>query len=341
MTDVSVTTTSLQSNDDDVLQDSEVITILNLSKSIHHYGIHTIYFCGIIGNVLSFLVFSRKAFKGSIAAITFKVLAVSDTCFLLSYGTVHVIRPYMSYSVMDIKLVCDTVAYAFTAFKLLSAWTIVFIAIERMIAIMWPHKAKVIFTLKTVKRVIGFMIFGILSLCILVPFTLGTGSDGYCTKGKIVAMFDLIAGSLIPFCLIVLCNVITITKLTIYFINRRRNLTASNSATPSPLTGMTSTLLMVCATFLILTFPIDAYYIYQSTNPTGALLVAWMTVWHSSARLLLASNHSINLLLYCITGHKFRDQFKAMFMICIPFHRYGMTKESFGSIGSTQISTVS
>jgi hypothetical protein len=95
--------------------------------------------------------------------------------------------------------------------------------------------------------------------------------------------------------------------LVFYFLERLKNLIASNNS-GSPISGMSTTLLLICLAFLLLTTPINAFHLFKNVAPANMLSSAWRNLWQVSGAILLAGNYGINIILYCLSGKKFRGE---------------------------------
>jgi hypothetical protein len=81
---------------------------------------------------------------------------------------------------------------------------------------------------------------------------------------------------------------------------------------------ITVMLLLVSFTFLITTLPMNLVLIFTSfsnerDNDDDKVFAKWKLV-SSCTEMLMYVNHCINFFLYCITGKKFRDQFKRLIL---------------------------
>lgn len=98
---------------------------------------------GIIGNVLSFAVWSRKRMCVSSSSVYFRFLAVIDTCVLL----IAPLRELILYaSNLDIQEINDLscrlhnwLAFSVTS---LSAWIMSAMSIDRLVSVKYPLWAK-------------------------------------------------------------------------------------------------------------------------------------------------------------------------------------------------------
>lgn len=70
------------------------------------------------------------------------------------------------------------------------------------------------------------------------------------------------------------------------------------------ITSFTATLIMVSVTFLALNIPADVYFLLLADSRLRTPGVS--SVFYSSVNLALYTNHSINFIMYFVSGRKFR-----------------------------------
>ena len=97
---------------------------------------------GFLGNMLILVVMCNKKFHRSSTSIYLSVLAISDTLMLLAGPIVADIIPFwfgIDLRNLHISLCC---IFKFLIFwtRHLSSWCLVSITVERMIAVLKPHK---------------------------------------------------------------------------------------------------------------------------------------------------------------------------------------------------------
>ena len=90
---------------------------------------------GLIGNVLAFLVFSRKAFARSSINIYCRGLAISD-CFMIAYTIFTVGSQYVTtYSVNKYTITCKIMYFFLTTISPVSGWILVAFSIDQAICV--------------------------------------------------------------------------------------------------------------------------------------------------------------------------------------------------------------
>jgi hypothetical protein len=121
---------------------------------------------GLIGNVLSFLVFSRKAFAKSSINIYCRALAIFD-CFMIAYTVFTVGTQYVTtYSVNKYSIACKIMYFFTTTLSPISGWIVVAFSIDQAICVANTQKFQ--FTKKRSFQ-IGVCIFlAVFHLCIYI-----------------------------------------------------------------------------------------------------------------------------------------------------------------------------
>jgi len=155
--------------------------------------------------------------------------------------------------------------YSFCSFKLLSAWMTVAITVERVIAVVQPHKVATWSTTGRVRLVIvlltlicfvlgafplwtiGSVLYSGVPLCIVIP-------EKQSTYGSWLIAVVVLMTLALPYCLLVLC-----TTVIIVFLARsqrfRRNVSRSRTLLWSPyVTGQTIYIFMLLFVLLLLFF---------------------------------------------------------------------------------------
>ncbi len=103
---------------------------------------------GTMGNILSFVIFSRKGMCGSLTAFLFKALSLSDIlCLLEILLDILMISGVETFTLN--KWSCRLSYWLLESAKCISSWILVAIAVERLICVCIPHRAV---SLCTVKR---------------------------------------------------------------------------------------------------------------------------------------------------------------------------------------------
>ena len=197
-----------------------------------------------------------------------------------------------------------------------SSALLVIMSIEKCYALYFSFKANVVCTIKTAKWVcaITAAIYAVYNSPLLVLVSPGEGPEGLeCVvrqdyRSIADHSFPLLY-SLIPFVIMIIVNSAIVMKLfKAKFANTQHQGTGSpNQALSKAATRGTAMLLIVSFTFILLTGPMATILYFDLDVNFYAFLVV---------SLSSAFNHSINALLYCVVGKRFRTELVAVLCFC-------------------------
>ncbi|BFZ12338.1 hypothetical protein BsWGS_15377 [Bradybaena similaris] len=140
----------------------------NIIHGLYSYYSFFLLLAGCVCNPLSFIVFSRKAFRQTTMSVYLRILAISDLGVILNG-----FLPYVTVRALGINLRANNVACSVSMvvhFLLLyaSSWILVIVTVERVVSILWPQRRKAVFVDSNCMAVMIFtsllVIFGPLSL---------------------------------------------------------------------------------------------------------------------------------------------------------------------------------
>ena len=199
-----------------------------------------------------------------------------------------------------------------------SSMLLILMSLEKCFAVYFPLKSKTVCTVKTAKwstGIVGVILAGYnLQWFVVMESRITVSSDYYiCVKNKYYyPTLDIVDSALYsfgPFALMFVTNFAIVFK----FVKAKcqKNLAEStNQALVKVATRGTAMVVTVSITFLLLTAPTA---VYLTIIPFGIRVAK--TVRHDLSPLFRAFvvfthylNHSINGLLYCIVGSRFREE---------------------------------
>ena len=334
------------SNDSNLYDNSNMFTTLpefKASQMIWKVVPPILMVLGSIGNILSIVVLTRKSIRNSITPLlTF--LAFSDILVLYT----GLLRQWIYYTFdYDIRqfsaIACKIHLWLIYTCLDLSAWIIMALTVDRVIATWWPFRARRLCTRTCAIKVVATIVFFL--LIVNSHFLYGMANKTHRdNNGTVVdeekcvpvyedyleflvnvwGIFDLLILCLIPFSVILVGNICIVVKLmksqrrltTITGTNIRRR---SSSAAASSLTVM---MLVLSTVFLITMLPISVYvtgehYWGQTEEPQS---LASLKLWWAIVNMLMYTNNCVNFLLYCLSGSRFRKEARQLFCVC---HRKG------------------
>ena len=227
-----------------------------------------------------------------------------------------------------------------------SSMLLVLMSVEKCYAVYFPLKSKTVCTVRTAKwltGIVGMILAGYDLVCLFLKsaqldetkgLMICVVNDKFKNFFKFYFMFDSVLYSFGPFALMFITNFAIVLKfMTAKCQSNQTNFTESiNQALQKAATRGTAMVVTVSVTFLILTAPGGLNYairplIYLSTVPEYRIFMNITTYL----------NHSINGVLYCIVGTRFRRElFK---LICRNERETSFS--SFSSVNSTRASNIS
>ena len=309
-----------------------------------NYIAPSLLFVAVIGNLVAFAVFSMPSYRHSLTSMLFRVLAVADTMAVVifdGFGTLPRIvsgKNFIVHNTATCKLFVPLHMWS----RAFSSWVLVMIGLERIVCILYPHRAKVVNT----KWRYGWIITGtaVALFCFYAPLFLGIKRipvynegveiSGYCAfynyRDRMEEYFrvfkwaSLMLTSLLPFVAIISINVAIIIAL-----RKRRKRVSKYHGNQSDKHNTTAILMSVSLAFIILTLPYALYFILQGyySGSNYHLFERTSIILGTLAPTCDSLNHSINIALYCFCGRKFRRCL--LEMIC-----YACRKRSSGVSGS-------
>ena len=111
-----------------------------LFTNIFGYSLPILLGMGAIGNVFSFIIFSRNKFRKTSFSLYFRVLAICDT-FTLLYTIYDMRKEMFGIDLQNGSFYwCKTAYYWLYSIAPVSGWLLVVISMERMLSIIRPNK---------------------------------------------------------------------------------------------------------------------------------------------------------------------------------------------------------
>ncbi|XP_052765174.1 cysteinyl leukotriene receptor 2-like [Mya arenaria] len=338
------TNCSLSDGNLHVILDGEIPHNTNTANHFFTYVTPVILIVGMIGNLLSLIVFVSKNMRKLSASLYLAALSSSDILALLLY----VLPEWLKYGLTSFSDhyavefhqyngVCQIMLYLQYIARFLSSWFVVFFTIERFIGVCFPLRRRHICNRKSASKVILVTIIFAAVGCAFKPFlsrsyVLRNGRP-LCTSDRgsqyISFILDSVFGvtiTFIPFVIITVLNLLIIRQLVLQ--NRRSRKIRVVTEESVIRLEFTFILLAVSICFVGLNLPYFAVWckkywsIKQMFNvheyTPGALqrqddhLGNLDEILHVT-RTIFYVNYCINFFLYAVTGAFFRQELKQVF----------------------------
>ncbi|KAL8599750.1 hypothetical protein ACOMHN_042515 [Nucella lapillus] len=277
---------------------------------------------GGFGNIATIFVMSRIKDNNSSQYAFLMALAVSDLTLLCGTAVdgwvprVFHVNPQQQDAVL-----CKVVLWVIYASNNLSAWFVTCVTSQRAMAVLWPHRMRVMCTVRRTWIVIAALVLFVSLLHSHLLFGRELMPENYC--GPIPGMYqhffeyifpwaDLCLSSFVPSVCLFVCDIIlsvalfkALSSSLLVAAPLHSNTTDSRRKTSSRTTVM---VLAISCTFFVLTTPECVYLIWKPYLDRN-VGHATVRLLHSISHNLWLSNSAINFLLYCLTGTKFRREF--------------------------------
>ena len=290
-----------------------------IAEIIRSYWLISLFPIMFICNILSFLVMNLKHNRKSSICTYMSVIAISDNAVLVNQlfiwsNTFNLIQSNYLY--------CKIIAYVNHTLWAYLSYTIIFMTLDKLIAIVVPHKSALLCTVKRA-RIISVVIFVIVAIFFLPVFHfVGPNKSNkectiYAMEGWYVTAYmyiSMVFSPVFPFVSITVMN-----SFILYTICRRKNTELAHSSNAHKVESqLTIMLVMICTTYLVLTFPFEfqELYMYYAGlgNTPDEIAINWFIV--IVALQLMTMNSGINFFLYLTSGQKFRTDLKILFLKC-------------------------
>ncbi|CAG5131823.1 unnamed protein product [Candidula unifasciata] len=306
---------------------------------------------GTIGNLICVAVMCRRNMRSSNASVYLIALALADTSVLYTGLLRQFIIALTGVDLRNkSNLSCKINSWIVYVALDTSVWILVAFTFERILSVFVPHKVKSYCTrMSSVLIVIGVLI-GMMAInghilygVDLQTFRRRNNTSYFCYYvsseyalffGELFPWLDFSVYCCVPFFILIIGNTCIATRV---FLSRRKTrkvavldikpdpkLALKNTTTKRSLkatkrveriSSMTTILLILNSVFLITTTPVSVYFIvrpklqFQSSFYNSAVLTLVYTV----VNLVMYTNNSVNFILYCVTGSRFRKELCGMF----------------------------
>lgn len=158
----------------------QLSTLETIEQYLSIYGPFLLTTIGVIGNILSILIFLTPRYRSQSSHFYLLSLALSDLCFLIINLVEDTFRNHNAFYKSKLNIldrsptyICILVQYARNLTRSLSSWIVVSFTVERLIVIFYPLQRATICRRKISRYVISTLILISLLSNINVPFQYG------------------------------------------------------------------------------------------------------------------------------------------------------------------------
>ena len=297
-----------------------------IADKINKYWFPILVPIGFMGNTLSFLVMIKSSNRRMSTCIYMAAISINDNlmmCSALHNWLVSSAKLYQWHS-----MECGIASFFGLHVVQNSTYQVIAMTTDKYIAIKWPQKAATYSTPKRARiTVLSIYICVVLYNLPHVFISKLTGDVclGYAIGGviaKVYSWFTFVVNAIMPVILLTYMNYTIIKKVRESRqmfgntniveqqgeenITQRRRRVRKNAENQ-----LTIMLLLVTTLFLILMIPTYIRFLYTTfaRRDTPDKYATLMLFYHVSHKLY-HTNNGINFFLYCISGHKFRNELK-------------------------------
>ncbi|XP_064642970.1 probable G-protein coupled receptor B0563.6 [Lineus longissimus] len=288
---------------------------------------------GVVGNMISFLITTKKSNKNLSTCVYMSALSVVDTMILISVTSHRVIfvlgqSAVIQYGINDVIFFWY---WSYTA-GMSSGLYLAYMSLDRAIAVTFPLKAKTFCTTSRAKKAVSmtFFIPAILNVNMFFTYQVDKDITGFDTAylnypealwvEQAVSAYMLTVGTIIPFIIIMTCNIVIIASVQKAGKSRNK-MAAGEEGGTSQGRHLTRMLIFVTVAYIVLSIPMRLFEIafsipaviekYDMSDPYWQLLFN-VELWIVTD--LWNLNYAVNFYLYFLGGgKKYRNDAKQVF----------------------------
>lgn len=317
----------------------------NIGKTMDAVATVTLVVVGLICNTLSIIMMTKTSFRRLSSGVYLLLLAIFDITFNLVTAA-QILFYALSGTFFNDRAACKISVYLINVSITLSSWMIVAVSVERLVAVILPHKATTLSTRKNAWKASAIII------AILVPLNIYSFfiydipdepnpecflSDEFNNNvaGIAFGLLHLMVYSLVPSLIIIVSNVILIRKVRQSV--RNRNEAGIKDEISDETKSLICTLILVSTVFVVCTLPLSGFLISDFIPPEQLYSPTTRELWFSICSVLMKVNHSVNFLLYFMSSRKSRQEF-CRFVCCKKESERGLNDSTMAA--GTSISMV-
>ncbi|XP_059174757.1 FMRFamide receptor-like [Physella acuta] len=305
--------------------------------AIDKYVTPIIVVVGLMGNILSFIVWMQRRMRNS-SGYYLAALALNDLIFLILH-IIFEIHTTWEEKVLNHPFVCEFYPIISLAPQYISLFFVLGFTTERYISICHPFKREKYCTIKRAKIVIACLTFAM--LCLAAPhgyfYTLDTknvsGTIEYdCNlrehvqEGNASSIYNIynLCVEVLAFFIVP----IAVLVLNIFVIRELRRLSQTEQSTQgSPQRTAATTLMLLAVSFyhIITTLPVTVVYAlnlefyinpsdFEKSEPRAVKIHFTYLLTLSILKEYGITHYAFNFFIYVITGKMFRQELKKLFI---------------------------
>ena len=318
--------TDNETTKDTFLQDTETYLTLKVARYISKYWFPVLIRLGLVGNTLSFLVMIRPNNRKVSTCIYMTAISINDNAMMCIEVHAWLVDAVKIHGWYDWE--CKYIVYLEHFVLQCATYLILAMTFDKYVAIKWPHKAATYSSPRRAK-IITFAIVTSVATYNIGHFFITALADGNCygysakiILTKVYSWSTIVLNAIIPFTLLIHMNYVIVKT-----VRQSRKIFRSDvggrvidkrdKSMKNVENQLTTMLLLVTTLFLILLLPTYIRFIYAAfvISDTPYKFATSILIFEISYKLYV-TNSGINFFLYCVSGHKFRNDLKEI-VCCI------------------------
>ncbi|XP_064625978.1 G-protein coupled estrogen receptor 1-like isoform X1 [Lineus longissimus] len=293
-----------------------------------------LFVIGILGDIASFFISFQEQNRRISTCVYVGALAAADTLVVVNGMCLFTVIFHFYDKIQHKEFALQWFAYWANTYVMISGFFLVWMSIDRLVAVRFPMLAPSICSTFRAKVtcVVTAALTMVCNLHLFFIYKISPGDDtqlipsvqGLPSLEVVSTIYFLMFGTILPFTIIVGCNVIIIVTLREASV-RRKTMTTGGGAgktDQADTTHLTKMLILVFIVFVICSIPNRLHYALVNGVPSlvevytsGAVywgLRAKLEYW--SIQITWYLNHCVNFFLYCIGGGKrYRKDVRLLF----------------------------
>ncbi|KAL8600202.1 hypothetical protein ACOMHN_062492 [Nucella lapillus] len=286
---------------------------------------------GGFGNIATIFVMRRIKDHNSSQYAIFMALAVSDLVLLYNGVLREWVRHLINVDVRNVHaLICKLHKWLMYSVATTSAWLVTCVTVQRTMAVLWPHRMRMVWTVRRTWIVIISLAFTAFTYHSHLLQGLRISRENKCDSGpgvyeyfyrNVFMWVDLCVSNIFPCVCLFTCDIILslrlfkATSVTSMATHAISNVQSTHSNARRKIASRTTVMVLALScTFLVLTVPVYVFYViwYKDVHihiTKTPDMLARMKLASTVTHLLWYTNSAVNFFLYCLTGTKYRKEF--------------------------------
>ncbi|CAD5125353.1 unnamed protein product [Dimorphilus gyrociliatus] len=287
---------------------------------LHIYYLPLIIVFGLLGNLLSAIVFLFSNLNQFSSSVYLSALSLADICFLLCLFLNWLL--WIGTDLINYEVCCQLFAYISHVSSSLSFLFILAFTVERYVVVLLPLHKFVWCTIGRARKIIYILVALCLVLQMIHIFSSEVKVKNEYNETKRICepkksfryhlnffvLFDSIITFFLPFFVILVANFRICVR--IWMTMRRRDEMTTIPASQRQELRITVLLVFVSVTFFVLNAPAHAFKlaaVVHTVRDTHSAYGPLTINLQSLSNLLYYTSHAVNFLLYSIGGNTFRQ----------------------------------